>query len=207
MRRFTNSSVAASLLVAALAFAGCGETKPSRDAVPSHPAGGGSTVESPQSASVGPVEIKTIDPADLQKVLDGFKSQNKAVFVDFWATWCSACRERFPLTVEHDRKYRKDGLVVVTVALEADDTTKDAALKFLTAQKADFTNLLCTTGEDAFNAFEIPGSAIPHYRIYDKTGALVRQFDFSDPNDEKRPTEADVEASIRTAVGLDPASK
>jgi thiol-disulfide isomerase/thioredoxin len=42
----------------------------------------------------------------------------KVVVVDFWATWCGPCRSEIPGYVDLQRKYGKDGLVVVGVSLD-----------------------------------------------------------------------------------------
>jgi thiol-disulfide isomerase/thioredoxin len=153
----------------------------------------------PKGATAGPVELKATDPAGLAKVLEDLKAEKKAVFVDFWATWCGPCRKAFPHTVALARKYKKDGLVVVTVALEEDEMKREDVLKFLTDQGADFTNLLSTTGaEQAFKDFEIGDSGIPHYRIYDKSGELVKKFTNEGLPEDKLA--AEIEATLKTAL-------
>jgi thiol-disulfide isomerase/thioredoxin len=152
------------------------------------------------------VELKATDPAGLEKVLADLKAEKKAVFVDFWATWCGPCRKAFPHTVALARKYKADGLVVVTVALEEDESKREDALKFLTDQGADFTNLLSTTGaEQAFKDFDIGENGIPHYRVYDKSGTLVKKF----TNDGQKEEElaAEIEQTLRTALELKDDSK
>ncbi|MCC7422129.1 MAG: redoxin family protein [Planctomycetaceae bacterium] len=180
----------------ALVFAGCDSSKPA-------PASKGPTTPTadtaPKGATAGPVELKATDPAGLAKILEDLKAEKKAVFVDFWATWCGPCRKAFPHTVALARKYKADGLAVVTVALEEDESKREDALKFLTDQGADFTNLLSTTGaEQAFKDFDIGDSGIPHYRIYDTSGELVKKFTNEGLAEEKLA--AEIEATLKTAL-------
>ena len=47
--------------------------------------------------------------------------RGKVVLLDFWATWCTPCREETPHFVELQRKYGGQGLQVVGVSMDDDD--------------------------------------------------------------------------------------
>jgi cytochrome c biogenesis protein CcmG/thiol:disulfide interchange protein DsbE len=44
----------------------------------------------------------------------------KVVLLDFWATWCHGCKTEIPWYIEFSQKYKKDGLVVIGVAMDDD---------------------------------------------------------------------------------------
>ena len=48
------------------------------------------------------------------------KYRGKGVLLDFWATWCTGCKEEIPWYVEFAEKYRKNGLAVLGVSMDDD---------------------------------------------------------------------------------------
>lgn len=48
------------------------------------------------------------------------KYKGKVVLLDFWATWCTGCKEEIPWYVEFAAKYRKSGLAVLGVSMDDD---------------------------------------------------------------------------------------
>lgn len=61
-----------------------------------------------------------VTTTDGQRVsLDDLKG--KAVLIDFWATWCTACREALPHMREIAKKFQGQPLVVLSVSLDDDE--------------------------------------------------------------------------------------
>lgn len=47
--------------------------------------------------------------------------QGKTVIVNFWATWCTPCKEEIPLLMEAHKRYRDNGVQVVGIAIDTLD--------------------------------------------------------------------------------------
>jgi thiol-disulfide isomerase/thioredoxin len=44
--------------------------------------------------------------------------KGRVVYVDFWASWCTPCRESFPWMNELQRRLGKDGLEIIAVNMD-----------------------------------------------------------------------------------------
>jgi thiol-disulfide isomerase/thioredoxin len=144
------------LLSAILLFAGCDSPAPS-----------------PRAVEV-PLTIGSTD--EFNALLK--KNEGKVVLVDFWSTSCVPCIQAFPHTVELDHKYRERGLATIAVSLD-DPESAPVVKNFLQAQGSiTFDNLLSRDGmsSKSMEAFDL-NAAVPHYRLYDRTGKLAYSWD------------------------------
>jgi peroxiredoxin len=46
--------------------------------------------------------------------------RGKVVLVNFWATWCHGCQLEIPWYIEFQKKYEKQGLVVIGISMDED---------------------------------------------------------------------------------------
>jgi len=120
--------------------------------------------------------LQPVNEAGLQKLLDSNKG--RVVVVDFWATWCSPCREEMPLLVRLGAKYRQRGLRLITVS--CDEPEEEAgALQFLQEHRVSGPGYVKRVEDDEkfINFVDRKWSgALPALFLYDKSGRLARSF-------------------------------
>jgi cytochrome c biogenesis protein CcmG, thiol:disulfide interchange protein DsbE len=80
-------------------------------------------------ACMGQTALAADDKLDLERF------RGKVVLVDFWASWCTPCRQSFPWLNEMHAKYRDRGLVVIGINV---DRERAEAERFLKQTPADF---------------------------------------------------------------------
>jgi thiol-disulfide isomerase/thioredoxin len=115
-----------------------------------------------------------------QAAYDALLSQRRGqvVLVDFWAHWCEPCVLNFPHMMELGRRHHQRGLTVLTVNMDAPEAA-EKTLGFLTSQQAGIATHLISQyggGSQSMEAFEIPGGALPCYKLYDRSGTLRHTF-------------------------------
>jgi cytochrome c biogenesis protein CcmG/thiol:disulfide interchange protein DsbE len=99
-------------------------------------------------------------PIDLQAF------RGRVVYLDFWASWCTPCRQSFPWMQELTAKYAKEGLAVVAVNL---DQNRGDAERFLDRFHPAFDVRFDPQGESA-ERFKVQG--MPTSVIIDRHGTV-----------------------------------
>jgi thiol-disulfide isomerase/thioredoxin len=111
--------------------------------------------------------------ADLDSAITAAKG--KVVLVDCWATWCPPCVQSFPELVAKHKKYADRGLAVIAVSI--DDPDKIASVnRFLSRQRAAFTNFLLVKDDAAIQGFSVKfgyEGSIPHAALFARSGERV----------------------------------
>jgi thiol-disulfide isomerase/thioredoxin len=140
---------------------------------------------SASAAGASSAEIRLL-PVKFEEMLVQIAAKKaKLTLVDAWATWCGPCKENFPHVVEMNTKYASQGLEVASLSLDDHEDSKalTEAKKFLTEQKAVFTNFLIN--EDQGAAFEkLNISGIPAVFLYGPDGKELKRFTMDDPNNQ-----------------------
>ena len=143
------------------------------------PAGAGSAAVSRggPSKGVGPrvdyeaPNIRLKDPTGKTVELKQFRGQ--AVLLNFWATWCTPCREELPELEQLSRQYKDRGLVVLAVSIDDDSSAKHVP-EFLKAgddRVGSYTfPVVLDTKQETARTFKLLG--IPSSFFIDPTGVI-----------------------------------
>jgi thiol-disulfide isomerase/thioredoxin len=150
------------------------------------------------SSSSSRVRVQMVSPDEFKKAVADQKGN--VVLVDFWATYCGPCREKFPQTLALGKKYADRGLALISMSLDspsADDQRK--VLKFLQSQDSQAINLANRLEDTdvAFGELDIDGGALPHYKVFDRRGKLKAKFG---GNPDRPFDEKDIEAAVVAAL-------
>ncbi len=93
--------------------------------------------------------------------------KGKAVYLDFWASWCGPCRKSFPWMNAMQEKYKKDGFEVVAINVDAKRADAD---KFLAEVPANFTIAFDAEGSTP-KTYEVKG--MPTSMLIDSKGNIT----------------------------------
>lgn len=93
--------------------------------------------------------------------------EGKVLFLNFWATWCSPCRQEIPGFLEIYDKYKDEGMEILGVSLDLQGS--DVVKPF--AEKMKITYPLAMANNEIMQAYQ-PGPAIPATIIIDREGNI-----------------------------------
>ena len=96
--------------------------------------------------------------------------RNRAVVVDFWATWCGPCRASMPHLSTMQTRYEKQGLTVI--GLSVDESGPQGVKKFANQLGVKFT--LAMAKDDVLDAYG-PIRSIPTTFFINRKGDIVRR--------------------------------
>jgi len=123
-RNWIGATIAVAIFGSALIFNACGtNTDASSDAAPSESA----TMGTAGSADRSPDAMPDFELVDLDgKTIHLSDYAGKAVFVNFWATWCPPCRAELPDLVAIQNAYGGEQFTIIGISL---DQTGSAGVK------------------------------------------------------------------------------
>ena len=97
--------------------------------------------------------------------------QGKPLIVHFWARICVPCRDEFPELMALQKKYKKQGLTVLGIALEEEP---DKVREFLTAYKVSYPVALAREqGIPLMQTFGNEEAFLPFTLLIDRKGEVV----------------------------------
>jgi thiol-disulfide isomerase/thioredoxin len=120
------------------------------------------------------VAPRAVNTAELLSLLKGDGS--RPLLVNYWATWCDACRDEFPDLVKIDKQYRPKGLDFIAITLDDLKDINTEVPKFLRKMRATMPVYLLNVAdpEPAINAVDREwGGALPATFLYNANGEVV----------------------------------
>lgn len=103
----------------------------------------------------------------LQEVMN---KGGKYTLIEFWASWCSYCREEMPNVVEVYKKYNEKGLNILSVSLDKEKSEwVDAIKKF--GMNWDHVSILNGWDDPAVRLYQV--SSIPTNYLLDEDGKVI----------------------------------
>src|SRR4051794_37962971 len=105
------------------------------------------------------------------------------VIINFWATWCGPCRQEMPLLDDIQAKYRRAGMVLLSVNLDEDQARAE---EFARTLKISYPVLVDAKKEVA-KAFQVGN--MPATVLVDRSGVIRYVSDGYKSGYEKRYTD------------------
>ncbi len=112
-------------------------------------------------------EISEVDFSSLNKTVTSESLNDKIVYVDFWASWCKPCFKSFPWMAEMQDKYADDGLKIIGVNLDKEESL---SASFLEKAPANF-DLVFDSEATLAELFKV--KAMPSSYLFDREGNLA----------------------------------
>jgi cytochrome c biogenesis protein CcmG, thiol:disulfide interchange protein DsbE len=120
----------------------------------------------------------TVQDAQNKFTLSQFRGQ--VVVLNFWATWCPPCLEEMPSLVEMQRRMKANGITVLAVSVDVDESAYKQFLK-------DHNVNLLTVRDPDHKSSELYGTfKYPETYVIDRNGVMRRKFigavDWTEPD-------------------------
>ena len=96
--------------------------------------------------------------------------RGKIVVLNFWATWCVACKAEMPVFVDVYKKYRDRGVVVLAASLD-DENTQRYVSRYAHTYKMDFP-ILMGASVDTMHELGL-GDSVPSTIFLDSDGKVA----------------------------------
>ncbi|PTQ88078.1 TlpA family protein disulfide reductase [Nitrosomonas ureae] len=97
----------------------------------------------------------------------------KVMVVNFWATWCTPCREEIPEFIEAQKKYGEQGLIFIGIAIDQADKVK------MFSQEFGINYPVLVGSFNTWSLLEAAGnrhSALPYTVVINRSGELVENY-------------------------------
>lgn len=135
------------------------------------------TAKKNSSVGVAAPDFSGLTPEGKEVKLTDYRG--KYVVIDFWGSWCHACRHSHPHMRELYEKYHSQGLEFIHIANEYQKKLEEKKEKWLAAIKEDqigaFTHILNTADNDIVKVYNI--QAFPTKILVSPTGEILGRWE------------------------------
>jgi thiol-disulfide isomerase/thioredoxin len=122
-------------------------------------------------------KVTEIKEDGLKKLLESGARQGRPLLVNFWATWCTPCREEFPDLVKLRGRYAADRLDFVLVSLDDVSDIDKVVPDFLREMHVNAMPAYLLHADDDGSAINLVDQTwhgeLPATYLYDRAGKLV----------------------------------
>ncbi|MCB1935794.1 MAG: TlpA family protein disulfide reductase [Nitrosomonas sp.] len=99
--------------------------------------------------------------------------QGNVLVVNFWATWCTPCREEIPEFIDMQNKFAEQGLIFIGIAIDREDKVISYANEF------GINYPVLIGGLEGMSFAEAAGnqmSVLPYTVVFDRRGNIAETF-------------------------------
>lgn len=108
--------------------------------------------------------------------------RGKVVYLNFWASWCSACLKKIELFNDYAPELNRQGIEIVNISIdESTSVWQNSVLE----RSIQGRNLLASSGHERNIAQLYDVEAVPQYFIIGKNGAFAEKAPSNQPEDIK----------------------
>lgn len=136
--------------------------------------GGSQTVLSAEASKQGGKAILATSLPDVQGETQAVSQWlGNVMVVNFWATWCTPCREEIPEFIEAQKKFRDQGLVFVGIAIDQVDKVK------MFSEEFGINYPVLVGSLNTWSLLEAAGnrqSALPYTVVINRSGEIVETY-------------------------------
>ena len=128
----------------------------------------------PRALAAGP--LIPLDETAFRQMVAAHRG--KVLLVDFWATWCSPCREEMPKLIALSGAQKHKGFDLVTISCDEPEQEL-AAAQFVDRQGAPAPHYVrhAKSDDDFINAIDSKWSgALPALFLFNREGKQVQEF-------------------------------
>ena len=126
-----------------------------------------------RGSSIGDIALRSatlIDLAGKPRKLSEW--QGRILVCNFWATWCTPCREEIPLLMAASEKYGPAGIGIVGIAIDNSTKVRDFSISF----KISYPILLAEAdGLDLMRKLGNSAGGLPYTVVADRQGNVVHR--------------------------------